>query len=197
VGGFSGNRYTGADPSVEMEGTLDGAKTLGVIDGTLGQYRLTSSGRTLAVDPGVVVKFEANDDFSGFGGSRRDVYVHGTLDLRGTASQQVVFCFVPTREGPLRLLAIKPGWDILDNNLLACPRRHVEAVVDMLEGQPKAARFTGGIDARLCRPWFAKRLSRMRMKVRATARRGGGICHSRGVVRNCSKSCGGVFDDQS
>ena len=64
---------------------------------------------------------------------------------------------------------IKPGWDILDNNLLACPRPHIEAVLDMLEAQPRAARFTGGIDARLCRPWFAKRLGRMRVQILYTA----------------------------
>ena len=79
------------------------------------------------------------------------------------------FCFVPKREGKLRLLDIKPGWDILDNNLLACPRPHIEAVLDMLDGQPRAARFTGGIDARLCQPWFARRLGAMRMQILYTA----------------------------
>jgi len=79
------------------------------------------------------------------------------------------FCFVPKREGPLQLLKIVPGWDILDNNLLACPREHVEAVLDMLEVQPRAARFTGGIDVRLCQPWFARRLGRMRVQILYTA----------------------------
>jgi len=79
------------------------------------------------------------------------------------------FCFVPRREGRLRLLPIRPGWDVLDNNLLACPRPHVEAVLDMLEAQPRAARFTGGIDARLCRAWFAERLGRMRVQILYTA----------------------------
>ena len=91
-----------------------------------------------------------------------------TITSRGCV-RRCRFCFVPQREGPLRLLEIKPGWDILDNNLLACPRHHVEAVLDMLEGQPRAARFTGGIDARLCRPWFAKRLGRMRVQILYTA----------------------------
>jgi hypothetical protein len=79
------------------------------------------------------------------------------------------FCFVPQREGTLRLLPIQPGWDIMDNNLLACPRKHVEAVLDMLEAQPKAARFTGGIDARLCQDWFAARLGDMRVQILYTA----------------------------
>ncbi|MCJ7778841.1 MAG: hypothetical protein MUP16_11080, partial [Sedimentisphaerales bacterium] len=45
------------------------------------------------------------------------------------------YCLVPRREGDLRLLVIKNGWDIQDNNLLACPRHHIEAVLDMLARQ--------------------------------------------------------------
>jgi len=91
-----------------------------------------------------------------------------TITSRGCI-RRCPFCFVPRREGRLRVLAIQPGWDILDNNLLACSRPHIEAVLDMLEGQPRAARFTGGIDPRLCRPWFAKRLGRMRVQILYTA----------------------------
>jgi len=87
-----------------------------------------------------------------------------TITSRGCI-RHCPFCFVPEREGPLRTLEIKPGWDILDNNLLACPRKHVEAVLAMLNEQPRAARFTGGIDARLCRPWFAARLAAMRLDI--------------------------------
>ena len=94
---------------------------------------------------------------------------HGmTFTSRGCI-RRCPFCFVPKREGRLRLLPVRPGWDILDNNLLACPRSHVEAVLDMLQEQPKAARFTGGIDARLCEPWFAERLGRMRVQILYTA----------------------------
>jgi hypothetical protein len=76
---------------------------------------------------------------------------------------------VPQREGALRLLEIKPGWDVMDNNLLACPREHIEAVCGMLDNQSQPAKFTGGLDSRLCQPWFAARLSRMRVKVVYTA----------------------------
>ena len=91
-----------------------------------------------------------------------------TMTSRGCI-RRCPFCFVPQREGTLRLLPIQPGWDIMDNNLLACPREHVEAVLDMLEAQPKAARFTGGIDARLCQEWFAQRLGGMRVQILYTA----------------------------
>jgi len=62
-------------------------------------------------------------------------------------------CFVPQREGKLRLLPIRDGWDVLDNNLLACPEDHIRAVCDILKRQPQKPRFTGGLEAaRLTRP---------------------------------------------
>lgn len=91
-----------------------------------------------------------------------------TITSRGCI-RKCGFCFVPKREGDLRLLEIKPGYEILDNNLLACPRHHIEAVLDMLETQKQPAELTGGIDARLCEPWFAERLGKMRVKILYTA----------------------------
>ena len=57
------------------------------------------------------------------------------------------FCLVPDREGPLRTLPIHDGWDVLDNNLLACPQAHIDAVLEMLARQPVKARYTGGLEA--------------------------------------------------
>lgn len=62
-------------------------------------------------------------------------------------------CLVPKREGPLRLLPIRDGWDVLDNNLLACPREHIEAVFEMLSRQTHRAKFTGGHESARLRPW--------------------------------------------
>lgn len=79
------------------------------------------------------------------------------------------FCFVPKREGRLKTLMIKDGHDVLDNNLLACPREHIAAVFDMLEKQKEPARFTGGLDARLAEPWYVARLAKMRIQCLFTA----------------------------
>lgn len=61
-------------------------------------------------------------------------------------------CLVPSREGALRTITIRDGWDVLDNNLLACPESHIAGVLDMLRIQRdfcgRAARFTGGLEAR-------------------------------------------------
>lgn len=60
------------------------------------------------------------------------------------------FCAVPKRERGLRELPIHDGWNILDDNILACSDEHVESVFQMLERQPRAAdvyRRSGGEDS--------------------------------------------------
>ena len=71
------------------------------------------------------------------------------------------YCFVPGREGALRLLPIVDGYDILDNNLLACPKYHIDKVLDMLERQGRGCRFGGGLEARLLTEDFVWRLSKI------------------------------------
>lgn len=58
------------------------------------------------------------------------------------------FCSVPLRDPKPRLLPIQDGWNVLDDNLLACPRTHVKAVFAMLRRQPCRVEFTGGLEAR-------------------------------------------------
>lgn len=57
------------------------------------------------------------------------------------------FCSVWKRDPVPRLLPIPDGWNILDDNLLACPRDHVEAVFAMLRRQRRRIEFTGGLEA--------------------------------------------------
>ncbi len=76
------------------------------------------------------------------------------------------FCHAWRREGRrIRTLPIAPGWNVLDNNLLACPRPHVEAVFEMLKRQPQRPRFTGGFEAALLEPWHVEHLAELRPKV--------------------------------
>ena len=58
------------------------------------------------------------------------------------------FCDVWKREGDIRELPITEGWNILDSNLLACSEKHILNVLDMLQKQPHAPEFTGGLDPR-------------------------------------------------
>lgn len=78
------------------------------------------------------------------------------------------FCTVPKREGRVvREYPIHDGWNVLDDNLLACSRPHVEAVFAMLRRQ-KAKRqgievhFTGGLEAARLEPWHVEALRDLR-----------------------------------
>ncbi len=57
------------------------------------------------------------------------------------------FCSVWKRDPVPRLLPIQDGWDVLDDNLLACPEDHVRAVFTMLARQGRQVQFTGGLEA--------------------------------------------------
>jgi hypothetical protein len=57
------------------------------------------------------------------------------------------FCSVWKRRGEATPLPITDGWNILDDNLLACPESHVRAVFDMLRRQGRQIEFTGGLEA--------------------------------------------------
>lgn len=64
------------------------------------------------------------------------------------------FCGVPAREGyALRELPVTEGWNVLDDNLLACSDRHIRAMFEMLSRQPERPVFTGGLEAGLLKPW--------------------------------------------
>jgi hypothetical protein len=73
-------------------------------------------------------------------------------------------CFVPQREGVLRELPIAEGWLVHDNNLLACSRKHIEAVFEMLARQPQRARFVGGFEAQRVESWHARALKEIHTK---------------------------------
>ena len=66
------------------------------------------------------------------------------------------FCSVPAREGKIRELTITDGWNILDDNLLATSEMHLRAVFSMLDRQPERPIFSGGLEAKLLRPWHAE-----------------------------------------
>jgi hypothetical protein len=57
------------------------------------------------------------------------------------------FCSVWKRDPEPRLLPVQDGWNILDDNLLACPEAHVRAVFQMLSRQGRQIEFTGGLEA--------------------------------------------------
>lgn len=75
------------------------------------------------------------------------------------------FCSVPAREGyKLRELPITEGSIVLDDNLLACSEEHIRAVFDMLSRQKEKPVFTGGLEAKILKPWHCEELKRIKTK---------------------------------
>lgn len=69
-----------------------------------------------------------------------------TITSRG-CPRRCWFCSVWKKWPTPNVLPIYDGWNILDDNLLACPRDHVEAVFAMLRRQQRRVEFTGGLEA--------------------------------------------------
>lgn len=75
------------------------------------------------------------------------------------------FCSVWRREGPeIRELPIFSGWNILDDNLLACSDSHILEVFAMLDDQPRRPEFTGGLEAARLQQWHVDALRKLKPK---------------------------------
>jgi len=85
-----------------------------------------------------------------------------TFTSRG-CNNNCPWCLVPIREGKIRLLPIQEGNIIQDNNVLQCPRNHIDEVFDMLSHQNQI-QFSGGLDSRLITQYIADRLRSLRIK---------------------------------
>ena len=76
------------------------------------------------------------------------------------------FCDAWRNEGnEVRLLPIMEGFNVLDNNLLACPDEHVESVFEMLLRQKERPCFTGGFEAKRLKGWHVERLVKLKPDV--------------------------------
>ena len=87
---------------------------------------------------------------------------HGYVMTSRGCPNRCWFCSVPKREGEIRELQIKDGYNILDSNLLACSEKHINAVFDMLARQPERPKFTGGLEAKRMTPKIAARLAELK-----------------------------------
>ena len=85
-----------------------------------------------------------------------------TITSRGCPNK-CWFCSVWRREGAgIRELEINDGYDVLDDNLLACSDDHIRRVFDMLARQPQRPKFTGGLEAKILKPWHCERLRELK-----------------------------------
>lgn len=78
------------------------------------------------------------------------------------------FCSVWRREGQkIRELPITEGWNILDDNILACSDQHIKQVFEMLHSAKKKygkVEFTGGLEAARLKDWHVKELKKLKPK---------------------------------
>ena len=73
------------------------------------------------------------------------------------------FCSVWRREGEvIRELPITDGWNVLDDNLLACSDEHIRSVFAMLGRQRHRPFFTGGLEAAQLKPWHVEELAKLK-----------------------------------
>jgi hypothetical protein len=88
---------------------------------------------------------------------------HGyTITSRG-CPECCWFCGAWKRDGAtVRELPIRDGWNVLDDNLLACSEPHIRAVFAMLARQSRRVEFTGGLHAARLRPWHVDLLAGLR-----------------------------------
>ena len=90
----------------------------------------------------------------------RDGYV---ITSRGCPNR-CWFCSVWQRENGLTELPVTEGWNLLDDNILACSEQHIRSVFAMLKRQPTQAQLTGGLEAARLKDWHVHLLADLRPK---------------------------------
>lgn len=73
------------------------------------------------------------------------------------------FCSVPIKEGKLRELKITEGFNLLDDNFLACSESHIKAVFEMFKRQKEKIIFSGGLEAKRFKSWHVDLLMSIRI----------------------------------
>ena len=64
----------------------------------------------------------------------------------------------------IRELPITDGYNLLDDNLLACSDDHIRGVFAMLARQREPIEFTGGLEAARLKPWHVASMTKLRIK---------------------------------
>lgn len=75
------------------------------------------------------------------------------------------FCSVWKRNPVLKELEVRDGFNIQDDNLLACSEAHIRKVFSMLSRQKEKAVFTGGLEAKRLGQWHADELYKLKPRM--------------------------------
>ncbi|MCK5609523.1 hypothetical protein KAR91_47050 [Candidatus Pacearchaeota archaeon] len=87
----------------------------------------------------------------------------GAIHTSRGCTKNCDWCLVPEREGSLREYSVNDGWNICDNNILACSKEHIRTVFEMLMKQKKPAKFSGGLDPEIFNDDHAAMLKSIRL----------------------------------
>lgn len=85
-----------------------------------------------------------------------------TFTSRGCPNHCWFCSVVAAAHGTIRELPIQDGWNILDDNVLATSEEHFKGVIEMLKHQDHKPVWTGGIEAKILKPWQAKLMKEAR-----------------------------------
>jgi RHS repeat-associated protein len=86
--GFSGNTFTASDPQVDIKGSLEGTKELGLIDG-MGKYAITGWWDTLAIASGATLRLMPGVEFTVF--APTSLVVDGALEATDATLNLTVY----------------------------------------------------------------------------------------------------------
>ncbi len=93
---------------------------------------------------------------------------HGAVITSRGCDNNCWFCKVHEREGSIRELPITNGWNVLDSNLLQCSEDHIRKVFQMLKEYKRITKeailFTGGLEAKILKPWHCELLADLKPK---------------------------------
>jgi hypothetical protein len=85
-----------------------------------------------------------------------------TITSRG-CNNKCWFCKVWKRGG-IKEYPIKPGWNVLDDNILLTSKNHFQRVCKMLKKQKQRAEFSGGLEAKLLTEWHIEKFKELRIE---------------------------------
>lgn len=89
---------------------------------------------------------------------------HGYVITSTGCNNKCWFCNVWKKQPFIKELPINVGNIIQDDNLLSCSDQHIKAVFNMLRSQKKPAIFSGGIEAKLLKPWHVDLFASINLK---------------------------------
>jgi len=89
---------------------------------------------------------------------------HGYMFTSRGCPRRCWFCGVWKKQPQATPIEFGDGWNILDDNLLACPEDHVRSVFKMLSRQKERVYFTGGLEALSLQDYQVHLLSSLKPK---------------------------------